>query len=77
MKDAIANENIELTAVHANGDVEGDFFFGIFKIAVEALLESQFLCGHLKARFRILVDIHFFGYWGWRHAELSFEVTAV
>ena len=73
MKNAIADENLELAVVHANGNVKRDFFFGIFEIAVKALLESQFLRGDFEARFCVLVDIHFFGYGGLRHAELSFE----
>ncbi len=75
MKNAIPDEDLELTVVHANRNVEGDFFFGIFEIAVETLLESQLLRGYFEARFRVLVDIHFFRYWGVRHAELSFEAT--
>jgi hypothetical protein len=36
------------------------------------------LRGHFEAGFGVLVDIHLFGYWGLRHAELSFEAaTAV
>jgi hypothetical protein len=33
------------------------------------------LRGYFESRFRVLVDIHFFRYWGLRHAKLSLEMT--
>ncbi len=73
VEDAIAGENFELAIVHADGYVKRDFLFGVFQIAVKALFETEFLRGNFETRFGILVDIHFFGYGGLRHAELSFE----
>src|SRR6266702_2645813 len=72
MQHAIAGEHFQSSVIHPDGNVEGDFFAGVFEIAVKPLLESQFVRGDFKARFRVLVDIHFFRHGSLRHAKFSF-----
>ena len=71
VQNAVADEHFELAVVHPHGDVQGDLLAGMFQIAVEALLESEFLRGHFEARFRILVNVHFFRCRRLRHEEFS------
>src|SRR5438552_1487062 len=72
MQYAVAGEHFQRSVIHPDGNVQGDFLAGIFQVTVKALLESQFVRGHFKARFRVLVDIHLFRYWEVRHARFSF-----
>ena len=71
MKDAIADKNFKLTIVHADGDVKCDFLVGIFQVTIDTLFETQFVRGHFKTRFGVLVNIHFFGHKRLGHAKVS------
>src|SRR5712692_10077087 len=73
MQNAVSGEYFQRSIVHSDGDVERDFLARIFQIPVEALLESQFVGGDFKTRFRVLVDIHLFRYWRLRHAKFSLK----
>jgi len=75
MQHAISREHFESSVIHPNGNIKRDFFARVFQIPVKPLLESQFIRGHFKARFRVLIDIHLFRHWSLRHAKFSF-VTA-
>src|SRR6266705_921472 len=72
MQHAISGEHFQTSVIHADGNVECDFFVGIFQITVEPLFESQFVRGYFKTRFGVLVDIHFFRHGSLRHAKFSF-----
>ena len=77
VQDAIADENFQLSIVHANGNVQSDFFIGIFKIAIDALLQTELIGGYFKTRLGVLVYIHFFRHWRVGHAKVSFVRTTV
>src|SRR6266700_2485088 len=59
----VSGKNFQRTVVHADGDVQRNFSARPFQETVDALLESQFVRGHLEARFGVLVDVHLFGHW--------------
>ena len=71
MQHAVPGEHFQLAIVHSDRNVQRDFLAGIFQIAIDPLFEPQFLRRHFKTRFGVLVDIHFFRYWGLRHANIS------
>src|SRR5271157_424214 len=71
MKDAVTDENFELAVVHADGDVKGDFLIGIFKVTIDTLFKAQFVRGHFKTRFGVLVNIHFLRHKRLGHAKVS------
>src|SRR5262249_10407366 len=58
MENAIASEDLQRAVVHSHRDVHRNFLVGILQIAINALLEPQFLRSHLETRFGVLVDIH-------------------
>src|SRR5271166_6161447 len=47
---AIPGENFELSAVHADRDVQGDFLVGIFQVTIDALFEAEFVGSHFKTQ---------------------------
>jgi len=75
VQDTIADEHFQLTVVEAHGNVQRDFFARILKITVKALLQSQLVGGHFKARLSILVDVHLFRCGRWRHSNVSYQTA--
>src|SRR4029077_18008701 len=58
MEHPVTGENLELTVVHANRNVKGDFLVWIFQITINALLEAKFVGGDFKTRLGVLINIH-------------------
>src|SRR6266851_4063661 len=72
---AVTRKHFQSSVIHPDGNVERDFLAGIFEVAVKPLFESQFVRGDFKARFRVLINIHFFRHGNLRHAKFSFETA--